>query len=109
MPPLVVSSQTLDNRNSSVDQEMSFTFSKTVSVSSHWEHSSGFSFGKEVGRSISESSTVSASAGVSFFGFSASVGYEKTKERSASVSFSTERSSERSYGGELSHEETWEA
>lgn len=41
LTPLVVATQTLDNSGSSADQSMSFSFSKTVSSSNTFSHTSG--------------------------------------------------------------------
>lgn len=105
LPDLVASSQTLDNRNSDIEQSMSFTFSKTLTTTKSWSHTSGYSFGREVGTSITKGASVEV--GTEFMGVSvsATVSMEETK----SVTKSESWSSEDSYGGETSEEESWSA
>jgi len=105
LPDLVASSQTLDNRNSDIEQSMSFTFSKTITTTRSWSHTSGYTFGREVGTSIMTGASVEVGTEYMGVSVSASVTVEETKSLTKSESWS----SEDSYGGENSEEETWSA
>jgi hypothetical protein len=84
---------------------MSFSFTKTVTKTESWEHSSGFSFGRTEGADISIGAEVSV--GIEYPGVDVSATY------SVSTTYSVEETKESheddSYGGETSTEESWTA
>jgi len=104
-PPLSVAVQVLDNRAGTIDQSMSFSFTKTVARVDSFEHSEGFSFGRTVGTSVTTGAEVEVGTEYAGVSVSASVSTEETK----SVEETEERSVSNTYGGETSTEESFTA
>jgi len=70
-----------------------------------YEHSTGFSFGKSVGESITAGGEVTVSTGAFGVDVSATVSYEESR----TVEVTEERSVSDTYGGETVEEEKWSA
>jgi hypothetical protein len=84
---------------------MSFSFTKTVTRTENWSHTSGFSFGKTIGEETTK--TTEFNAGIEFYGVSVGASYSTSK--TSSVSQTSETRTDDTYGGETSHEESWTA